>query len=86
MRFPEPVSLHPYNRVEFTCKVCGTVARVDYEYGVGPVIGQEREYSHCEGDERRHLAGPIVAVWEEREGRWILAANRNTAAELATVS
>lgn len=86
MSLAVPASVHPYSRVEFTCKVCGAEARVDYEYGVGPVIGQEREYRHCDGDQSRHLAGPIVAVWEKREGRWLLVANRNTAAELATVS
>lgn len=86
MSFAVPVSVHPYNRVEFTCKVCGSVTRVDYEYGVGPVIGQEREYRHCIGDQERHLAGPIVAVWERRGGQWALVANRNTVEELAALS
>ena len=85
MSFAVPVSVHPYNRIEFTCKACGAVVRVDYEYGVGPVIGQEREYRHCASDQPRHLAGPIVAVWERCGSQWLLVANRSTAEELASV-
>lgn len=83
MRSVGPVSVHPFNRLEFTCKSCGVVGRVDYEYGVWPVIGQEREYRHCPGDQVRQLPGPIVAVWEKRGDRWVLAANRETVEELA---
>ena len=79
------VSVHPYSRLEFTCKGCGVTARVDYEYGVGHVIGQDRDYRHCSDDVARHLPGPIVAVWEKHGRKWVLAANRSTALELAGV-
>jgi len=77
-----PVSVHPCNHLEFKCKICGGLGRVDYEYGVGPVIGQEREYRHCLGDLPRHLPGAIVAVWERRDGKLVLVANRDTVEEL----
>ena len=73
-----PIGVRPFKRVEFTCKCCGTMCRVDYEYGLESAMGQEKQYRHCAGDLARRVAGPIVAVWEKRAEHWTLAANRNT--------
>jgi hypothetical protein len=72
-----PIGVRPFKRVEFTCKNCGVMCRVDYEYEVKVPAGDEKEYRHCAGDRARRVAGPIVAVWEKRGEQWMLVANRN---------
>lgn len=71
-----PIGVRPFKRVEFTCKICGVMCRVDYEYGPEPVVALEKEYRHCAKDLPRRVAGAIVAVWEKRGEQWMLVANR----------
>jgi hypothetical protein len=47
------------------------MVRVDSEFWGGPIVGQEQEYRHCPDDEVRHIEGPIIVVWEKRDGKWI---------------
>jgi hypothetical protein len=55
--------------VPFTCK-CGVNVRVDVEAITGPFAAQS--YQHCNDDEGQLLPGPILAVSEEREGKWVV--------------
>jgi len=72
------VDVRPYTREEFQCKGCGVTYRVDSEFSAGPIVGRGDRYQHCTVDESRQLPGPIVAVWEKRQGEWTLVANRQT--------
>ena len=51
-----------FTPIEFTCK-CGTKVRIDFE----PISGPEPFYKHCVEDEGKHIAGRLIAVWEERK-------------------
>lgn len=54
--------------MEYTCK-CGVKGRVDVEVIAGPYSAQFHQ--HCAKDEGRHIPGPIIATWEERDGAWV---------------
>jgi hypothetical protein len=64
-----PVYDRPYTPVEYDCK-CGVKYRIDFESYNGPCAGQS--FQHCTMDDARILGGPILRVWEERNGKWIL--------------
>jgi hypothetical protein len=57
-------------RKEFTCD-CGIKCRVDCSIEVAAID----HYQHCGQDKESHreLPGPIIAVWEERNGKWVLS-------------
>jgi hypothetical protein len=55
--------------ISFTCK-CGVNIRVDVEAISGPLAAQS--YQHCRDDEGQLLPGPILAVLEQREGKWVV--------------
>jgi hypothetical protein len=71
-----PIGVRPFKRVEFTCKNCGIMCRVDYEYGPECIVIQENEYRHCANDLPRRVTGAIVAIWEKHGEQWMLVANR----------
>ncbi len=58
--------------MEFTCPGCGIKCRLDVEFIAGPYSAQWYEHT-CGKDKGRYLPGPLIALWEERSGRWTLA-------------
>lgn len=68
----------PYARAEFTCQGCGAICRVDHEFSAGPIVGRGQHYRHCSTGQVLEVGGPIVAVWEKRDNKWVLLANRKT--------
>jgi len=55
--------------IPFTCQ-CGVKCRVDVEPVIGPFAAQF--YQHCKDDEGQYLPGPIIAVFEEKDGKWVM--------------
>lgn len=53
-----------YTGVEFVCK-CGVRCRLDVSIESPAAL---QSYQHCGEDEARLLPGPLVSVWEERNG------------------
>jgi hypothetical protein len=55
--------------LEYVCE-CGKKIRVDSE-PISPCAPQVYQHD-CGKDEERCLPGPIIAIWEERDGGWII--------------
>jgi hypothetical protein len=71
-----PKYTNQWTPMEETCKGCGTKYRLDVEFVAGPFAAQE--YQHCANDqELNHVPGPIIAVWEWRNGDWVLVSDRS---------
>lgn len=55
--------------MEFDCKECG----VRFRYGVEYAAGAGQWHKHCPKDEERLVPGKVFAVWELRNGDWVLS-------------
>lgn len=55
--------------VIYTC-ACGTKIRTDVEFITGPFSAQPHQH-RCGKDEMHYAAGPVIAIWEWRDGDWV---------------
>ena len=58
----------PYSHVEYQCE-CGIKYGIDFEFSRACA---PQEFQHCEKGEVIVLGGPMLALWEEIDGKWIL--------------
>lgn len=59
----------PVGAAEYVC-VCGKKIRVDFE-SMSTCMPQGYQHD-CGKDEEHYFPGPIIATWEERDGRWFI--------------
>ena len=59
----------PYVPVVSKCSKCGKKYRIDTEHVSS--VSAIQLFQHCPDDEGTHMLGPLLGVYEERDGKWV---------------